>query len=222
MNFTQSINMIAGGFRSAWGDPHAWEASIRYFEENDRLRPPAPGGIVFTGSSSFTLWETLEADMAPLPAINRGFGGAKMADVVRYAERVVLAYRPRTVVLFAGTNDIAHPRPATAGQVYEGYKAFVACVQAALPETVIYYLAITPTPLRWEFWPAICEANRLIREHARSDARLRFIDLSAHLLGPDGKPIRSLYRMDRLHPNAAGYAVWKAVIKPILEADFRQ
>lgn len=220
MNFTQTINMITGVFRQMRGDPDAWESSIRYFEAADRLHPPAPGGIVFTGSSSFTLWDSLEAEMAPLPALNRGFGGAKIAEVAYYADRIVLPYRPRAVVLFAGTNDIAHPKPATAEEVYEGYKDFVARVHAELPETVIYFVAITPTPLRWEFWSVICEANRLIREHTQTDARLRYIDLSERLLGPDGKPIRGLYRLDRLHPNRAGYAVWKAVIKPILEADF--
>ena len=41
------------------------------------------------------------------------------------------------------------------------------------------------------------------------------------ILGPDGKPDRSLYRIDRLHPNQKGYAVWAAMIKPILLADLK-
>ena len=44
--------------------------------------------------------------MAPLPVLRHGFGGAKLNDVVYYAERLVSAYRPRAVVVFAGTNDI--------------------------------------------------------------------------------------------------------------------
>jgi lysophospholipase L1-like esterase len=63
------------------------------------------------------------------------------------------------------------------------------------------------------------EANRLIREHAQSDPGLRFIDLTDRLLGPDGKPDRSLYRFDGIHPNAKGYVRWTAVIKPVLTAD---
>jgi hypothetical protein len=39
------------------------------------------------------------------------------------------------------------------------------------------------------------------------------------ILGPDGKPDRSLFRIDRLHPNKKGYAVWTSVVKPILLAD---
>jgi hypothetical protein len=43
-----------------------WEFQIRAFEKADRLHPPQPGAILFTGSSSIRLWSTLERDMAPL------------------------------------------------------------------------------------------------------------------------------------------------------------
>ena len=52
--------------------------------------------------------------MAPLPAVNRGFGGALIDDVVRYADRIVVPYQPAAVVLFAGTDDIGGARPASA------------------------------------------------------------------------------------------------------------
>ncbi len=214
--------MASGMLRSSFGDPKAWEASIRLFERRDRLHPPRPGGIVFTGSSSITFWDTLERDMAPLPVLNRGFGGARMADVVRYAGRTVLPYRPKAVVLFAGTNDIAWPNPASAQQILDGYRAFVACIQEALPEAPIYYVSITPAPSRWRYWPIVQEANRLIREHTRTDPLLSFIDLTDAILGPDGRPQRSLFRSDRLHPNAKGYQRWTAVIQPVLMADLGQ
>jgi hypothetical protein len=37
--------------------------------------------------------------MALLEVINRGFGGALIGDCVRYADRIVVPYRPRGVVL---------------------------------------------------------------------------------------------------------------------------
>jgi len=217
--FSNGLDMFVSSIKSARGDPDAWESSIRKFESQDRLMPPSQNMIVFVGSSSFTLWSTLEQDMSPLPAINRGFGGAKINDVVRYTDRIVIPYRPRAIVLFAGTNDIADPKPATAQEVFDGYLSFVKRVQAALPETPIYYVAITPSASRWKYWLIASEANRLIREYAKSNPHLRFIDLTDHLLGSDRKPNRSLYRMDRLHPNKRGYAKWTAVIKPVLMAD---
>ena len=142
----ENINMFSGMLGMMTGSPKAWERSIRTFERRDRLAPPTSAAIVFTGSSSIHFWTSLQRDMAPLQVINRGFGGAGMDDVVRYAARVVLPYRPRAVVLFAGTNDIAWPRPAAALQVFDGYRAFVQRVQADLPGVPIYYISITPTP----------------------------------------------------------------------------
>ena len=230
MNFWQrttrglssGIEIISATARALSGDPLAWESTIRKFEAQDRLSPPPDGVIVFTGSSSITFWDTLAQDMAPLPVINRGFGGSRIDDVVHYADRIVVVYRPRAVVLFAGTNDMSGRKPKTAQEVYAGYAAFVERVQAALPDTPIYYLSITPTPSRWKHWPRVQEANRLIRVRTETDPRLRFIDLTGAVLDPDGKPRRDLYRIDRLHPNRKGYAVWTGIIKPILQVDLKQ
>ncbi len=204
---------------SASDAPDAWERSITRFEAQDRISPPPPGAVVFTGSSSITFWETLRQDMAPLPVINRGFGGSRIHQVVHNAGRIVLPYRPRAVALFAGTNDIAPPNPKSAMQAYQGYLAFVRAVHSTLPETPIYYISITPAPSRWKLWPVVCEVNRLIQAHTQNDPCLHFIDIVPAFLGPDGKPRRELFRIDRLHPNALGYAQWTAIIKPVLLAD---
>ena len=215
------VGIISAIIKSRSSDPLAWESAIRKFEAHDRLQPPPPDVIVFTGSSSITFWSTLEQDMAPLPVVNRGFGGSHMNDVVYYAPRIVIAYRPQTVVLFAGTNDIAGSKPKTAQEVFAGYRAFVDVVHAALPETPIVYLSITPAPSRWKHWPIAQETNRLIHAHTETDPRLHFIDLTNIILGPDGKPDRSLFRIDRLHPNKKGYARWTAAIKPVLLTDLK-
>jgi lysophospholipase L1-like esterase len=223
----QSIkNWFAEGFeilsmmRSSFSEKlDAWDWAIARFETQDSIKPPPKGVIVFTGSSSITLWDTLEQDMAPLPVINRGFGGSRIHQVAHYVDRIVIPYHPRAVVLFAGTNDISGSKPKTAQQVFDGYLAFVKNVHAVLPETPIHYISITPTPSRWKLWPIVREANRLIQAHTETDKRLHFIDLTNAILGPDGKPDRDLFRIDRLHPNKRGYAKWAATIKPILQAD---
>jgi hypothetical protein len=184
--FLDNFNMFSGMLRSMRGDPQAWEASIRRFEARERLQPAQPNAILFTGSSSITFWSSLAQDMAPLPVLNRGFGGSRMPDVVHYATRIAAHCYPRALVLFAGTNDIADPRPATAQSVFEGYLAYVGAIQAALPGTPIYYISITPTPLRWKYWPIVQAANRLIQAHTQTDPTLRFIDITGAFLGSDG------------------------------------
>ena len=102
--------------------------------------------------------------------------------------------------------------------MFEGYSLFIEQVRAALPETQIYYVGITPTLARWAQWPVAQAANQLIQAHTTTDPRLHYIDLTDQFLGLDGRPNRRLFRFDGLHPNARGYARWTAVIKPILEA----
>jgi lysophospholipase L1-like esterase len=200
-------------------EPDAWEWAIVEFESSDRKNFPPRDVIVFTGSSSITFWDSLAQDMLPLAVLNRGFGGSKIAQVAQYADRIVIPYHPRAVVLFAGTNDIAEPKPKTAQEVFDGYLAFVKNVQAALPDVPIYYISITPAPSRWKLWPIAREANQCIEAHTKTDARLHYIDLTDAILKPDGTPNAELFRMDKLHPNQKGYAKWTSVIKPILEKD---
>ena len=207
--------MILGTLRAAFGDPNAWEGSIRRFETADRKQPPTPGGIVFVGGSSFTFWSTLATDMAPLPVINRGFGGATLGDVVKYARRIVIPYRPRAIVVFAGANDIANVRPRTPAQVEASFLELAALVRQALPQALLFYVAMTPTPKGWSYWARMDEANGLIRGAASRDTRLRFIDLNDMLLGPDGQPMSELYRRNG-HPNARCYQLWTSRIKPAL------
>jgi hypothetical protein len=217
--FLDAFNMASGMLGSWFGDPQAWEASIRRFEVRERLLPSPAGALLFTGSSSITFWSTLERDMAPMPALNRGFGGAKIADVVHYADRFILPCHPRAVVLYAGTNDIAWPHPAAPQQVFDGYKGFVLRVRSALPDIPIYFVSICPVPARWRYQSIVLEANQRILTYTKTDPRLHFIDITGAFLGPNGRPDLRLFRSDRLHPNARGYEKWTAILKPILLAD---
>ena len=80
---------------TAGGDPNFFESDILDFEAADRASPPEPGAIVFVGSSSIRLWTSLAEDFAPLPVLNRGFGGAHMDHVLHYYDRVIAPYAAR-------------------------------------------------------------------------------------------------------------------------------
>jgi hypothetical protein len=85
--------------------PAEWVAEIERLTAGDGAQPPA-GGVVFVGSSSIRLWSTLAEDFPGVPIINRGFGGSELPDSVHFADRIVMPYRPRAVVLYAGQNDL--------------------------------------------------------------------------------------------------------------------
>ena len=192
-----------------------WERAIVEFEAADKKSPPPQGAVLFIGSSSIRLWTTLATDFPGVKTINRGFGGSQLADSVYYADRIVIPYKPRLVVLFAGTNDInAGKKPE---QVAADFKAFVEKVRAGLPDTRIAYLSISPAPIRWAQADKQKEANRLIKQFIDAGQNLDFIDEWNQFLGPDGKPREDLFRPDRLHSNAAGYKIRADVVRPHLQ-----
>ena len=88
------------------GDPTVWERSIRHFEKNDKKNGTKEDLIIFTGSSSIAYWKSLTDDMAPLTVLNRGFGGSQIPDVIHYIDRIIIPYRPKGIVFYAGENDI--------------------------------------------------------------------------------------------------------------------
>ncbi len=191
-----------------------WEQAIRDFEAQDRKSAPAQGGIVFVGSSSIRLWKLAES-FPGLIAMNRGFGGSELADSVRYADRIVIPYRPRIVVLYAGDNDLASGKSPE--RVLADFKQFVAKVHAALPKTRIVYIGIKPSLSRWKLIDKVREANRRIKDFVAADPRLIFIDVEPPMLGPDGKPRPDLFQPDGLHVNAAGYKLWADLLRPHLK-----
>lgn len=189
-----------------------WEKDIAAFEEQDRKSPPPADAALFIGSSSFRLWTNLAQDFSEIPVINRGFGGSEIADSTHYVDRIVLPYKPRLIVMFAGTNDIAGGKQPE--QVLKDFQEFVSKVRAGLPGIPIAYVSMNQTLSRWHLRDKMSEANRLIQKYTRTQRGLTFLDSATPLLGPDGKPQKSLLREDELHLNAEGYKAWKAIIKP--------
>ena len=201
--------------RSHAADPaDRWEADIRKFEEADRQSPPAPGKVVFVGSSSIRLWKL--ADSFPdLPTLNRGFGGSQLSDAARYAARIVTPYKPRVVVLYAGDNDLAAGKKPEA--VRDDYKKFVAAVRGKLPDVKIVFIAIKPSPKRWALADQAKETNRLVRAEMK-DPNQVFVNVWPYMIGTDGKPRRELYVADELHMTPEGYKVWAALVRRHIEA----
>src|SRR6266852_9964804 len=190
-----------------------WESSIRKFEEGDKVNPPKPGGIVFTGASSIRRWETLAAEMKPLDVINRGFGGSQYSDLNRYAKRIVIAYRPRAVVVYEGDNDLAAESSKTPESVAHDARAFVQIVHSALPETWIYIVSIKPSPSRWNEWPRMKAANRMIRHFARTQKRVQYVDVTSAMFDTKSKLRADLFAEGGLHPSRKCYELWTSIIK---------
>jgi lysophospholipase L1-like esterase len=191
---------------SALAAPEKWAKEIDNLTKNDAAHPPARGGVVFVGSSSIVKWTTLAKDFPGVATVNRGFGGSELADSVFYADRLVIPYQPRAVVLYAGDNDLnAGKTPET---VLADFQAFCAKVQTALPEARIVFISIKPSPSRWKIHAAMERANALIAAECAKDRRRVFVDVWRPMLDAKGEPRPELFVADKLHMNPQGYALW--------------
>jgi lysophospholipase L1-like esterase len=193
--------------------PSPWDQAFEAFAADDASHPHPEGGVLFVGSSSIRLWSDLQDQFKDLPVvINRGFGGSQLADCVKNLNRLVIRYRPSTVLVYAGDNDLA--AGTTPDEVLQRFTAFVEGVHRELPDTRIAYISIKPSPSRIGLLPQIRQTNTLIRDYAEGLDRVAFIDVYTPMLDASGKPRGELFRADLLHLNADGYALWKRVIGP--------
>ncbi len=191
-----------------------WQKEIFAFAAQDAKKAPPANPIIFTGSSSIRRWTSLADDFPGLPVINRGFGGSEAFDSFNYADLTVIKYKPKQVVVYAGSNDIAGGK--TPRRVLADIKAFVAKVHAALPDCRISYVSNAPNPKRWNLVDKMRELNRLAEEFCKTDKRLEYINTHDAMLGADGRPLPDIFVEDQLHMNPKGYAIWTKIIAPHL------
>ena len=190
-----------------------WEKDIAAFEAQDKAKPPPQNEIVFVGSSSIRMWKSTEA-FPDLQIINRGFGGSEIADSVKYADRIILPYKPRIVVLFAGGNDINSGK--TPEKVADDFKALVAKIHGALPKTKVYYISLFPNVKRRTQDEKCCRLNELVQAFTKTDPRLGYIDTATKMRAADGGPRPELLRDDGLHMNDDGYKIWNEIVGAVL------
>ena len=195
--------------------PERWDKVIGKFVEADAAKPPTQGGILFVGSSSIRMWDT-ERWFPKLNTLNRGFGGSWIQDSIHHAEKIVFPYAPKSIVLYAGDNDVSGGLKATA--VFEDYVRFADQVHERLPKTEIIFIAIKPSIKRWNLWPEMKAANDLVAKRCQDQPLERFADIAPLMLGADGVPDRKFFIKDGLHMTDAGYEAWSELLRTMLDS----
>ena len=191
-------------------DPARFESEIAIFEAADRQNSAPKDAVLFVGSSSIRKWQTAEC-FPELTVINRGFGGSHTSDVNFYVPRIVFKYTPRTIVFYAGDNDVADGK--TPEQVVRDFERFVELIQAVLPQARIVYLPVKPSPARWNYWPQMQQVNSIVASSIAQNKQVKYIDTATPLLDTKGQPRRELFLDDGLHMNDQGYQLWSDVLR---------
>ena len=192
-----------------------YAATIARWVAQDTLAPGPEDPLVFVGGSSVRRWEGLARAWTDYRPIQRGFGGAQLGEVAKYADDLVLRHHPRGVVVYAGTNDVdAGVDPAV---VVERLRCVRARVAEGAPGAPVFFVGITPNPARWDQWAAAEAVNSAVAALAADDAGLVYVDVPAAFLATGSPPDASLFVADGLHLSDAGYTLWNSVIRAAVE-----
>ena len=192
--------------------PERWNKAIEKFLQADEKKAPAPGSVLFVGSSSIRLWDLPKYFPRRQNLINRGFGGSELCDAVHHFDALVAKHQPKVVVLYAGDNDVAGGKQAK--QVHADFLKFDRRMKDKLPDTKLMFISIKPSIARWKLADEMIKANELIAAECKKQAkRLVFIDIWQSMLGKDGEPNKELFVEDGLHMNDKGYRIWANKIR---------
>jgi lysophospholipase L1-like esterase len=195
----------------------SWEKDIANLEKLDQENKDPENAILFTGSSSIRLWQTMAEDLKPWPTIRRGYGGAKFNDLAVYADRILSPHSYRALVIYIGNDITGGKEDKTPEEIVRLFQHVVGVSRRVQPDADIFIIGITPTESRHKVWPQIQQANAALKAACGQDPKLHYIDTSAKYLNAEGNPRSELFRDDKLHQNAEGYKVWTSIIRQNLD-----
>ncbi|MEP7142298.1 MAG: GDSL-type esterase/lipase family protein, partial [Ferruginibacter sp.] len=171
--------------------------------------------LVFYGSSSIRLWETLEEDFKEYAPLNLGFGGSTLAACVWFFERVFSNINPRCIIVYAGDNDLGDGRSPE--EVFLFFNELIHLVHHQFGEIPLGFISIKPSISRWDIVDKIRHTNRLIEAGIKkTGGNLSYIDIYDKMTDKTSYPKREFLDPDGLHISEKGYQLWKEIISNYL------
>lgn len=200
--------IIVGGW---WGRNRYQQATVTLPDDE---KGEGACDLWFVGSSSIHRWTSLDKDMAPWVAHNRGINSATFAQILpRFAHEKAGETPPRAIILYAGENDIASGIPVRTAVRNLG--AFLDLRSRKFGDVPVLVLSAKPSPGRWMFFKdqqLLNAATRNLIPHAR---RTYYGDITTPLL--KGGRMGDNYQADGVHMNAQGYRIWAEVVRARLK-----
>lgn len=192
----------------------ALESTINEFKTNRKNGVYGNPDVLFVGSSSFRRYVGFENDYQGINAINLGFGGSQLSDVLYFFDELIEPYEPNQIIVYEGDNDLN--AGLTVEEFMDDVKAFVRLVNIRKPGTHITFLTPKPSPSRRHLTARYQAANLALFEYAQATEGFDLIDISQPMHRLDGKIKPEIWVSDSLHMNRLGYEIWTPIIKSYL------
>lgn len=168
--------------------------------------------IVFVGSSIMAQWNSLPRALPDIPFVNTAVSGSHTHEIAARLDESVIAYTPRLVCYYCGSNDINYG--AAAQTVVDNVIATFETLRLRLAEVKFVYLSIIKAPQKKDCWPVIDAANEQFSRLAAQRASFYFIDVNPLFFAEDGQPRWDFYVEDQLHLTASAYEALGTLVGP--------
>ncbi len=196
-----------------------YEEEVSALERSVSLRLNGSRPPVFYGSSSFRLWETLAVDFAP-DVLNLGFGGSTLEACDYFFERLVAPAHPRSLLLYAGDNDLGDG--VSVERILSFFRSLADKVHRSLGAIPFGFVSVKPSPARCAIIDRIKLLNDAIRREIESREAGYYVSIFPAMLNKAGKPNAAYFREDGLHLNRDGYRLWGQLLKPYRNRIFNE
>jgi hypothetical protein len=227
------MNVLFSIFLMSFVCIHSWGAEVvtptattsKFADEVGRfakLPSPAPGGVLLVGSSIFKRWTNAVADLAPLPVTNRAFGGSQTSHQLMFFEQVVPPCRPQLIVWYCGSNDIKGKKDPK--EVLVRTEEWLDKVNKLDPSIQVLLVSIHRSPQKRKDGQieGVDALNRGYQELSKKRQGVFYVDVNPALENAKGESREDLYVADGLHLNIEGYQQMVTLLKPAIEAHWKQ
>lgn len=205
---------IAGG-----GSLMDWANLNLYHERNQALKKVSdPNRVVFIGNSITENWQIFdEKFFIDNSFVNRGIGGQTSPQMLLRFKSDVVNLKPKSVVIMAGTNDIArNTGPITLVNTAEN---IISMSEIAIANNITVYICSTLPAIDFLWSPKmkpaekIVELNSMLKKYC-NDNGITYVDYYSSMVNDAGglKVPEYTAENDLVHPNLAGYKMMEKII----------
>ena len=186
----------------------------RYQKENKRLKDLSCD-VLFLGSSSINLWDTIYEDFAPLKLIRRSYGGATLRDMIYNYNTIAKGYTPKSILLYVENDLGSHKEGVNAVKCFDLFRIFIDKLKKDYPNTPLIVVSLKPSQHKADQLKDQLLVNALLEENATAQG-YTYVDITKVMYDEAGNLRTDIFKEDNLHMNAEGYKLWTAILKPLL------
>ena len=190
-----------------------------YQKENKRLKDLSCD-VLFLGSSSINLWDTIYEDFAPLKLIRRSYGGATLRDMIYNYNTIAKGYTPKSILLYVENDLGSHKEGVNAVKCFDLFRIFIDKLKKDYPNTPLIVVSLKPSQHKADQLKDQLLVNALLEENATAQG-YTYVDITKVMYDEAGNLRTDIFKEDNLHMNAEGYKLWTAILKPLLLKSIR-